>query len=102
MGGYKVIWTAPAKDDRLDIYLYIAKQALAPQAAKNLVKTFKKEAAKLSYMAEGCRIVHKKRGYRRLIVKKNYNIYFTVDESTKTVYIRRVIYARRDLPRLLR
>jgi plasmid stabilization system protein ParE len=82
--------------------LYIAKQALAPQAAKNLVETFQKEADKLSYMAEGFRIVHKKRGYRRLIVKKNYNIYFTVDESTKTVYIQRVIYARRDLPRLLR
>jgi plasmid stabilization system protein ParE len=81
--------------------LYIAEQALAPQAAKNLVKTFNEEAAKLSYMAEGCRIVNKKLGYRRLIVKKNYNIYFTVDESTKTVYIRRVIYARRDLPRLL-
>jgi plasmid stabilization system protein ParE len=84
-----------------EIYWYVAEHSYEPIAAK-LVDTITKEADKLSYMAEVCRVVNKKRGYRRLIVKKNYNIYFTVDESTKTVSIERIIYARRDLPRLLR
>jgi toxin ParE1/3/4 len=98
---YRVIWTDPALIDLDEIVSYIAKQALAPVAAERLKDAIFKETDRLCYMPQGLRIVHKKKGYRRIIVK-SYNIYYSVDENKKIVYIMQVIHGRRNLPRLLR
>jgi addiction module RelE/StbE family toxin len=98
MEEYTVIWTTRADNDLDEIGQYIAKQS--PKAASKLAKNIKDAGNALLFMPHSM-IINKKRGHRRLIVKKYYLIVFTVDERTKIVSILRVVDGRRDLRRVL-
>ena len=97
---YKLEFLPNAKNDMLEIVKYIADELKNPVAAGNLADEFIKYAERICEFPYANKVYTPvkplKFEYRRIIVK-NYLMFYTVDESSKTVTIMRVIYARRDM-----
>ena len=96
---YCVKITRQAKAQLEEIRDYIAKELLAPDAAKNMLKLLALEIQSLSKMPRRARLVDEEpwrsEGVRVKAVR-NYLVYFWIDEENMTVQIVAVIYARRD------
>ena len=74
-------------------------------AALNLIKELEKEANNILTFpygsAEYYPIKQKKNKYRRSVVK-NFHIFYTINEKTKTILVMRVLYRKRDLNNILK
>ena len=96
---YYVKITKQAKAQLREIRDYIAKELLAPDAAKNMLKLLASEMASLSKMPKRARLIDEEpwrsEGVRVKAVR-NYLIYFWIDEENMAVQIIAVIYAKRD------
>lgn len=104
MGSYKVELTIAAKKDLRDIYFYISNNLKAPATADKLLDKMEAKLLTLKrnpflYAVERNEQL-KRRNLHKLIVD-NYLIFYIVNEKTSTVYIVRVLYARRDCVNLL-
>lgn len=84
---------------------YIEFTLLNPQAADDLLDKAEEEISKLSYMPQTRRIVDdpvlKAWGIRFVLVS-SYMAFFMIDEQSKTVYIVRFLYGKRNWIEILR
>ncbi|MDA3834456.1 MAG: type II toxin-antitoxin system RelE/ParE family toxin [Spirochaetales bacterium] len=101
---YKVNYTTPAQEDLVSIMKYISSILKAPTAAEDLLDKIEKETEILEEnplifpFSQDEYIT--KHGIRYMLIK-NYFIFYTIDEDSKTVSIIRIMYARRDWINLL-
>lgn len=105
MKTYTVRITRQAKEHLWSIKEYIAKELLAPDAARNMIELLKKEIKSLSQMPERIKLTEelpwRNEGIRRMRVK-NYYVYFWIDEKNDRVQIISVIYVARDQEKQLK
>ena len=101
---YRVIITAPAKADLMEIDEYISNELNAPLAARNFVLTVHNAIKTLTFSPQGLPKVQDDRlsakGYRWIGIK-NYMAFYTIDEQSRIVNVERILYGRRDWRRLL-
>lgn len=105
MGSYQVIVTPDAEKDLAEVRDYIAEVLLAPETARSYIRALRKAIGDLSYLAPSFALLEDEpwhtRGIRKTMAK-NFVIYYRVDEEHKKVYVLNVIYARRDMLRVLK
>lgn len=96
---YKLEFLPTAKNDMLEIIKYISNELKNPIAASKLAENFIASAENICNFPYSNNVYTPikplEQEYRRIIVK-NYMMFYTVNESTKTFTIMRVIYAKRD------
>ena len=101
---YKVQFLPVAQRDLLEITEYISSELGAPVAAVSLAEKIVTASERLGEFPYSCPVYAPirplKHEYRRLRVE-NYLLFYCVSENEKTVTVMRIIYARRDLERLL-
>ncbi len=99
MGNYRVDISEPAEKDLRDIIRYISAQLSAPMTALQMMETIEEAIMNLADMPQKCPLVTDERlatvGYRKLLVK-NYIVFFTINEKSKTVDVERILYTRRN------
>lgn len=97
---YKLEFLPVAKNDMLEIVKYISDKLKNPDAALRLANEFIDSAQSICVFPYSHNVYTPikplEAEYRRIIVK-NYMMFYTVDENTKTVTIMRVIYAKRNM-----
>lgn len=97
---YKLEFLPVAKNDMLEIVKYISDDLNNPQAASRLAEEFiqaDENVCRFPYVNNVYIPVKPlELEYRRIIVK-NYLMFYTVDETRKTVTVMRVIYGKRDI-----
>ena len=101
---YQLEYLPIAMQDMMEIARYISRKLLNPAAAARLADEMVKAAEALTAFpySKPVHITPKplKQEYRRLAVK-NYAMFYWVDEAEKKIVIARVIYAHRDVDKLL-
>lgn len=101
---YTVKYSQQAREDIQAIYEYIAFNLLSPDTAAEQVKRIYKIVRSLDEMPMRFRPYEDEpwcsKGLRVAPID-NYLILYIPKEETKTVYIVRIIYGRRDLPKQL-
>jgi len=101
---YDVRTTQAAQTDIVDIHQYISMELLSPATADRMVDTIETSLVNLAHSPHRYPKVLddslSAKGYHWIGIK-NYMAFFTVDESSKTVYIERILYGRRDWAHLL-
>ena len=101
---YRVIVTAPAKMDLIEIDDYISIELNAPIAAKKFADAAEEILGKLSFLPQGHPKVRNDRlaakGYRWIGVK-NYVAFYLINEKTKVVTVERILYGRRNWMHIL-
>ena len=102
---YEIVYLPIAKQDIIDIILYISDQLNAPKAAMDLLDAFDHSISLLSEFPYAHKIYRPLRALEveyRMLPVKNYAVVYTVREQEKVVEIHRVIYARMDLTTLIK
>ena len=101
---YRIEIGAQAQSDITDIMRYIGQVLLEPRPAGNLYRLLKEEILSLKQMPERYPYEDDDRlralGIRKLLVK-NYKVLYFVDTERQLVQVARVVYAGRDISRLL-
>ena len=101
---YRIEIGAQAQSDITDIMRYIGQVLLEPRTAGNLYRLLKDEILSLKQMPERYPYEDDDRlralGIRKLLVK-NYKVLYFVDTERQLVQVARVVYAGRDISRLL-
>ena len=101
---YPIEIGAQAQSDITDIMRYIGQVLLEPRTAGNLYRLLKEEILSLKQMPERYPYEDDDRlralGIRKLLVK-NYKVLYFVDTERQLVQVARVVYAGRDISRLL-
>lgn len=101
---YKLSYLPLANRDIADAVNYIADELLAPKAALDLLDALDKSISRLKDFPYSCRVYQSVKPLEqeyRIILVKNYAVFYTVDEQKNLVEITRVIYAKRDLDKQL-
>ncbi|MCL2360525.1 MAG: type II toxin-antitoxin system RelE/ParE family toxin [Defluviitaleaceae bacterium] len=101
---YEIEYLPIAKQDMVDIAIYISQELCNPEAAEVLALEMIEAGARLAAFPY-INLIHftarpLKREYRKQMIK-NYIMFYWIDEYAKKAVIARVIYARRDYGRLL-
>lgn len=101
---YEIKITAKAEEDIREIYNYIATELLAPKTAVNLLDKLEKSISELCFMPSRFRKygseLWQPRGLRIMPVD-NFAVFYIPNKTAKTVTIIRVMYAGRDIEKLL-
>ena len=101
---YRIEIGAQAQSDITDIMRYIGQVLFEPRTAGNLYRLLKEEILSLKQMPERYPYEDDDRlsalGIRKLLVK-NYKVLYFVDTERQLVQVARVVYAGRDISRLL-
>ena len=100
---YKIKYLPLALDDLKKIVRYIALSLEAPQAAENLIAKIDKELLKVADNPYHCHLYvsPEKMNYEyRVLNVNNYSLFYVVEDNI--VEIHRVIYSKRDIPRILK
>ena len=104
MAEYEVEITSSAKQDIRKVHAYISSNLKEPNVADRLLDKIEAEILTLQNMPLRHAIERdeqlKLRNLRKLIVD-NYLIFYTVNRKIETVFVVRVLYARRDWINLL-
>ena len=104
MTAYQVRIGSQAQADITDIMRYIGQILLEPRTAGNLYGLLKEEILSLGQMPERYPYEDDERlrvlGIRKLLVK-NYKVLYLVDTERQVVQVVRVIYAGRDISKML-
>ena len=99
---FKVQFLPSAEQDMLQISKYIAIQLCNIEASKKLIRDMKKATDRLKTFPKAHPVYPTpkplKRKYRRMVVK-NYSLFYYIDGEV--VKIKRVLYNRRDLTKIL-
>lgn len=99
MKPWNVRVTAKAEDDLTKAALYIRDELGNPQAALRLVDKFDACVRDLSAQPSFrplARDTHLARLGYRWTLAGSYMVFYTLDETTRTVYVERVLYGRSD------
>lgn len=102
---YHVIQTRVAENDIIEIARYITSELYDRDAADKLVDEFHTAMRSIREMPERHVEIEDEdyiipEGIRRFGVK-NYDVYYSCDEVKRVVYIRRVLYSKREWQKLV-
>ena len=102
---YRIVQTQIAENDVIEIARYITNELLNREAADKLVNEFYEAMISLRERPQRHEEIIDEDyiipvGIRRLGVK-NYDIYYSCDEVERVVYIRRVLYSKREWQKLI-
>ena len=104
MAEYEIEITAGAKRDLREVHAYISSTLKEPNVADELLDKIETKILALKSMPFRHAIERdeqlKLRNLRKLIVD-SYLVFYTINEKTETVFVVRVLYARRDWMNLL-
>ena len=92
---YRVVYLPTARKQIEDAVMYIAIDLCAPDTAMNLADEVDQAVQKLKEMPYRFPIYHTLYAMKREIrffPVKNYNVYYVIDEDSKTVEIWRVLH----------
>ena len=96
---YSVMLTPHATAQIGEAVSYISKVLLVPETAKAWADYLEKEIKSLDTLPERYRRIEEEPwrslGFRVMVVK-NFNVYYFVDDEKKTVWVTAVIYGKRD------
>ena len=96
---YTVMLTPHATAQIAEAVAYISKVLLVPETAKVWADFLEKEIKSLDTLPERYRRTEEEpwrsSGFRVMVVK-NFNVYYFVDDEKKTVWVTAVIYGKRD------
>ena len=99
MAEYKIEITARAKRDLREVHAYISGVLKAPDVADKLLDKIETEILTLKSMQLRHAVERdeqlKLRNLRKLIID-NYLVFYIFNEKTETVFVVRILYARRD------
>ena len=102
---YRVRIVKPARTDMREIHRYIAMDLQNPVAAIKRIDLIDTNIQSLKTMPTRFPLVQDaylaSKGYR-MIVCESHLVFFIIEETTKKVFVMRIIYARRDWVRMLR
>ena len=99
---YKIRYLPLALDDLKGIVRYITHELESPRAAEQLLAKIDREVKKIADNPFRCHLYTspEKLNYEyRVLHINNYSLFYVVDKDK--IEIRRVIYSRRDFPRIL-
>lgn len=100
----KIVYTLKAKQDLQDIHEYIAYTLLVPETARRMTGRIMKAVRSLESMPER-NPLYKEEPWRsqgiRFLPVKNYLIFYSINASTDTVTIIRIMFGGRDISRQL-
>lgn len=101
---YKLEYLPVAQRDMVEIARYISGELQNPVAAERLAMEFVNAAESVltfPYSLPAYQPIRSlKREYRKILVQ-NFFVFYWVDEEKKLVTVARVVYAKRDVARLL-
>ena len=101
---FKIRIMKPAQIDMRETYRYISEELQNPAAASSIVSLIDKAILSLKENPTRYPLVRDdylaSKGYRMIVVK-NYLVFFIVREDLRVVSVMRVLYGRRDWMRLL-
>jgi len=104
MGEYRIELSDKAKRDMLGIHAYIANNLDEPNTADSVLDRLDSGIQTLGFMPMRYGLERnehlKRKGFRKILID-NYLVFYTVNENTNTVFVIRVLYARRDWVNLL-
>ena len=104
MTEYKIKIAVKARRDIREIHTYVVNKLQENSIADNLISKIETEILSLKNMPLRYALEQdeqlKNRNLRKIIMD-NYLIFYTVREKSRTVFIVRVLYARRDWVNLL-
>lgn len=96
---YEIEFTEDCREEINEIYEYISEKLVAENSAKKLMRKMRDAVMDLSESPNLYMKIEKKdklkREYRRIVID-NFVVLYTVDESSKKVYIAHMYYGRRD------
>lgn len=96
---YEIEFTEDCRDEINEIYEYISEKLVAENSAKKLMRKMRDAVMDLSETPNLYMKIEKtdrnKREFRRMVID-NFVILYTVDESSKKVYIAHMYYGRRN------
>jgi len=102
---YEIIYLPVAKQDITGIILYISDQLNAPKAAMDLLDALEHSISLLRDFPYTHKIYRPIKplveDYRMLIVK-NYAVFYVIREEKKIVEVHRVMYAKMDLTKSIK
>jgi addiction module RelE/StbE family toxin len=101
---YEIVITGPADADISDIALYISNELHSPQAAVNLLDDIDRHILDLEHMPKKYALVQDERlsdQRIRIIPVKNYLVFYSINDNSKTITIIRVLYNKRDWVKIL-
>lgn len=104
MEKFNVIIEIPAIEDLNEILSYITYILKKTAIAKRIYASIKAKLKTLEFMPNRHAVVDEER-YRKLGIRKlpveSYTAFYSVDESTKTVHVLRILYNRRNWKNLI-
>ena len=104
MAEYRIELAIKAKKDMREIHAYIANNLKEPNIADKLLDKIEAEISTLKKMPLSYALERdeqlKRRNLRKLIVD-NHLVFYSVHEKSETVFVVRVLHARRDWVNLL-
>lgn len=102
---YRLLYLPVAKRDITDAVNYIAETFAAPKAALDLLDALDESISRLKDFPYSCRVYQpvKPLEYEyRILIVKNYAVFYTVNEPEKLVEVFRIFHAKRELDKQLR
>lgn len=100
----EVIYSARARQDLRNIYVYISYDLLVPETATRQTRRIMKEIRSLDEMPIRHRLYDDEPWHSqgvRFFPVDNYLVFYLPDETKNTVYIVRIIYSGRDIKKQL-
>ena len=100
---YEVVYLPIAVQDIADIARYVTEKLKAPQAAQNLLNSLSENVEilrKSPYLFRVYPLIKATSFEYRAIPVKNYIVFYTVLEESRTVEIHRMIYNKRNIAAL--
>jgi len=99
---YNIVFSKTAEHDLNDIVIYLSN--FSSSIARRYYDEIMVKALSLSLMPQRCPFVHdnalRDKGYRWLFIR-NYTVFFVIEEASKVVDIRAIIYSGREYTALL-
>ena len=96
---YEIEFTEDCRDEINEIYEYISEKLVAENSAKKLMRKMRDAVMDLAKTPNLYIKIEKKdrnkREFRRMVID-NFVVLYTVDESSKKVYIAHMYYGRRN------
>ena len=104
MDRYKIELSAKAKNDLKGIVSYIKNELLEPVIAEKYSKLIKERIKSLEYFPEKFAIIDIERikhyNFRMLVIK-NYIVFYRVNKDKKVVNVERILYGGMDWQNML-
>lgn len=104
MNRYNINYIGNVKKEIFDILDYISYDLCNPTASSELSNSIFSAIDRLAefpYIYPVLEQKHKKSSAYRKMIVKNYLVIYFIDETTRTVFIEHVVYARRNLKAIL-